>query len=378
MKISQAWPRTLVKLSLVVLSVGLFWLGGLTTGVWAGTLNSVNSFNALIIAALPQGNAVTDPKAILRNALPIENPTVRELQASLEDISNQLRAKRWTSIGGDIKKAKRILETKGDKLVATIPADRLPQAETILANLKTSLDPLQTAAETKDRQQLLTLKAQALDYVGDLEGLMVQGFPFEVPEEYGHLPQLLGRAAVKLTTSKGDITVVLDGYSAPVSAGNFVDLVQRGFYNKLPFTRAEESYVLQAGDPPGKEEGFIDPQTKQYRAIPLEILTENDTKPVYGITLEEAGRYLEHPVLPFSAYGTLALARPNEDANGGSSQFFFLLFEPELTPAGLNLLDGRYAVFGYAVEGSEVLGQLRPGDVIEKAEVISGAENLKA
>jgi len=32
--------------------------------------------------------------------------------------------------------------------------------------------------------------------------------------------------------------------------------------------------------------------------------------------------------------------------NGGSSQFSFL-FEPELTPAGRNLLDGRYSVFGY-------------------------------
>lgn len=372
----RSFSRSLSRLIIVVLGGLLLWglgLGGMSHEAWASSWE-----NSLLIAGLPQGNAVTDGKAILRNALPIDNPTVRELQSNLEDISNQLRGKRWTGIGGDIKKAKRILDTKTDKLLATITTEDQPQAKTYLEQLNQTLDALQTAAEAKDRQQLLPLKAQALDYVGNLEALMVNGFPFQVPAEYQNLPQLLGRATVKLTTSKGNITVVVDGYSAPVTAGNFVDLVKRGFYNQLPFTRAEESYVLQAGDPPGPEDGFIDPKTKQYRAIPLEILTDSDDIPLYGITLEDAGRYLEHPVLPFSAYGTLALARPNDDANGGSSQFFFLLFEPELTPAGLNLLDGRYAVFGYAIEGQEVLGQLRPGDIIEKAEVISGEENLVA
>jgi peptidylprolyl isomerase len=92
--------------------------------------------------------------------------------------------------------------------------------------------------------------------------------------------------------------------------------------------------------------------------------------------LEEAGRYLDLPVLPFSSYGALALARPNEDANGGSSQFFFFLFDSELTPAGANLLDGRYAIFGFVTEGKEVLGQLKAGDKIESMQVVEGLENL--
>jgi peptidylprolyl isomerase len=180
---------------------------------------------------------------------------------------------------------------------------------------------------------------------------------------------------VAIKTSKGDITVVADGYSAPVTAGDFVDLVQRKFYNGLPFTRAEESYVLQVGDPPGPEVGFIDPKTKQYRAIPLEVLVQGDPKPTYGITLEDDGRYLAQPVLPFSAFGTMALARGDEP-NSGSSQFFFFLFEPELTPAGRNLLDGRYSVFGYVTEGADVLRELKPGDTIISATVVDGAENL--
>jgi peptidylprolyl isomerase len=197
-----------------------------------------------------------------------------------------------------------------------------------------------------------------------------------VPEEYSHLPQLKGRATVEMTTTKGSLKAVIDGFSAPVTGGNFIDLVQRGFYDGLEFTRAEDNYVLQTGDPAGPADGFIDPKTKQYRSIPLEILVKGDEAPVYGTTLEEIGRFLDAPVLPFSAFGTLGMARPNTDANGGSSQFFFFLFEPEMTPAGLNLLDGRYAVFGYVVENKELLEQLTAGDRIESIRVISGADNL--
>lgn len=42
-----------------------------------------------------------------------------------------------------------------------------------------------------------------------------------------------------------------------------------------------------------------------------------------------------------------------------SSQIFFLLKESELTPSGANLLDGRYAVFGYAVQGQDSLGVMK-------------------
>jgi cyclophilin family peptidyl-prolyl cis-trans isomerase len=230
----------------------------------------------------------------------------------------------------------------------------------------------------EDKPSTQQARNQLLDLVGDIESLMVKGFPFEVPSEYSHLPQLKGRATVQMETEFGSLTMVVDGYSAPVTAGNFVDLVQRGFYNGLEFTRAEGSYVLQTGDPPGKEEGFIDPKTGKYRNIPLEILLRGYDKPIYGITLEDAGLYREKPILPFSAYGALAMARPEEEPDGGSSQFFFFLFEPELTPAGLNLLDGRYSVFGFVTKGKEVLEKLKRGDKILSAKVIEGAENLQS
>lgn len=328
-------------------------------------------------SSLPAGNAITDGKALLRYALPIDNPQVRNLQKSLEDIATQLRAnRRWGAVNGDISKANRILTDKASDLLASVPDARKADAEAVVAQLKQGVTELQAAAEAKDKQQTSDLRSQLLDLVSQLEEDMVAKFPFEVPTEYSNLPQLKGRATIEFTTAQGTITAVVDGYSAPVTAGNFVDLVQRGFYDGLPFTRAEESYVLQIGDPPGPEVGFIDPATKKYRAVPLEVLVQGDLAPTYGITLEDAGRYKELPVLPFSAFGALAMARPGEDPNGGSSQFFFFLFEPELTPAGLNLLDGRYSVFGYVTEGKDVLEKLKAGDTIESAKVVQGLDNL--
>uniref|UniRef100_A0A832H3W0 peptidylprolyl isomerase n=1 Tax=Oscillatoriales cyanobacterium SpSt-402 TaxID=2282168 RepID=A0A832H3W0_9CYAN len=330
------------------------------------------------ISRLPAGNAITDGKALLRYALPIDNQPVRDLQASLEDISTQLRAqRRWGAISGDIAKANRILTDKSDALLASVPDANKAKAQTLIEQIKQVIPTLQAANEAKDRQQVIEARRDILDLVSQLEESMVASFPYEVPDAYSNLPQLKGRATIEFATNKGNMTAVVDGYSAPVTAGNFVDLVQRGFYNGLPFTRAEESYVLQVGDPPGPEVGFIDPKTKQYRAIPLEVLVKGDTVPTYGITLEDAGRFREQPVLPFSAFGAMALARPGDDPNGGSSQFFFFLFEPELTPAGANLLDGRYSIFGYVTDGKDVLDQLKAGDKIESAKVIQGLENLQ-
>ncbi|AFZ37629.1 peptidyl-prolyl cis-trans isomerase cyclophilin type [Stanieria cyanosphaera PCC 7437] len=325
---------------------------------------------------LAQGDAITDPLAILRYALPIDNDTVRKIQADLEDISNQLRGKRWGTISRDVKDAKNLLNYRREQLLASIPEERQSQASALLEQINTGISKLESELEAKDKNAISETRAEILNQIGQLEALMVTGFPFAIPEEYTNLPQLLGRATVEITTTKGDLTIVVDGYSAPINGGNFVDLVQRGFYDGLNFIRAEDFYVLQAGDPPGEEEGFIDPKTNQYRAIPLEVLVKNDPEPVYGVTLEELGRYLDQPVLPFNAYGAVALARPANDPNGGSSQFFFFKFDTELTPPGYNLMDGRYSVFGYVVKGKEVLEELTADDKIISAKVIDGLDNL--
>lgn len=325
---------------------------------------------------LAQGDPITDPAAILRYALPIDNQQIRIVQKDLEDIANYLRGKRWPQVKNNLKETAFILSLKKEDLTASIPEGQKAKAQTLIQELTEGVSRMQEVVDTKDKKQLLDERKQMLNKVTELEEMMVQGFPFEVPAEYSNLPQLLGRATVDMETTKGSLKIVVDGYSAPVNGGNFVDLVNRGFYNGLQFTRAEDFFVIQAGDPPGKEDGFTDPKTGKYRAIPLEVLVKGDKEPIYGTTLEDAGLYLSPPVLPFSAYGAVALARPGSDPNGGSSQFFFFKFDREVTPPGFNMMDGLYSVFGYVVEGAEVLEKIKPEDKIISAKVSQGIENL--
>jgi len=247
-----------------------------------------------------------------------------------------------------------------------------------VTSITEDVEKLEELTEAQYREQIYLTRAKILDNITELEQAMVTGFPFTVPQEYSYLPQLLGRATVEMTTTQGDIQIVVDGYSAPITGGNFVDLVQRKFYDGLPFIRSEDFFVVQTGDPnpDGKPDGFIDPNTEKYRSIPLEILVRGESEPIYGFTTEDVGMYLAEPVLPFNAYGAVALARPSTDPNGGSSQFFFFKFDTEVTPPGFNLMDGRFAVFGYMTKGKEVLDKITADDKIISAKVISGIENL--
>ncbi len=364
------WYKNLLKTSLLAILLATFFVSG--SLVWG----NVEAMAAPRKSMLAQGDAITDPQAILRYALPIDNDTIRKLQGDLEDIGTQLRGKRWGRIQRDVKNANFLLTSRRGKILASIPEELQSSAETTLKQLTSGVSELQELVKAQDKGEVAEKRLELLDQVGKLEELMVQGFPFAIPEEYANLPQLLGRATVEMETTKGNLSIVIDGYSAPINGGNFVDLVQRGFYDGLDFIRAEDFYILQAGDPPGEDDGFIDPQTGEYRAIPLEVLVQGDEKPVYGITLEELGRYLDQPAIPFNAYGAIALARPAGDPNGGSSQFFFFKFDTEMTPPGYNLMDGRYSVFGYVVAGKEVLEELNAEDKIVSAKVIDGIENL--
>ncbi|KAJ1482222.1 cyclophilin type peptidyl-prolyl cis-trans isomerase/CLD-domain-containing protein [Baffinella frigidus] len=190
------------------------------------------------------------------------------------------------------------------------------------------------------------------------------------------------------------LKMVLDGYTAPITSGRFLNLVEKGFYNNMMVQRSD-GFVIQTGDPNFEQEdlphGLVDDKGA-VTTIPLEVFAEEDVMPTYGVTLEDDGRPLSQPKLPFSVYGTLAMARSEDNANDGSSQlamarsednandgssqFFFLLFDPELTTAGRNLMDGRFATFGYVVDGNRLLSNVEQGDTIISAAITSGKENL--
>jgi peptidylprolyl isomerase len=328
-------------------------------------------------AALPQGNAVTDPTALLRNALPIEQGDLQDLQHRLEATSDDLRAKRWSALAGGVRRSQSLLAARRESILGGFPADQRDRAAALLDTLETQLQDLASAAEGQQRDPFLAARHEALTSIGAAEALLVGPFPFTIPAAYDDLPRLLGRATVRLTTTKGDLIAVVDGYNAPLTAGAFVDLVQRGFYDNLPFNRAEDFYVLQTGDPAGPEDGYVDPKTRVERHVPLEIRVPGQEAPYYNQTFEELGLFKAQPVLPFNAKGTLGWAHSDEQLDDGSSQFFLFLFEPELTPAGLNLIDGRYAAFGYVVDGFDVLEELTADDGIVSAKVLEGADNLR-
>ena len=329
-------------------------------------------------AALPPGNAVKDPTAILRNALPIDQADLQELQHRLESTSDDLRAKRWPALTSTVRRSQTLLSSDRSTILKSLSNADQAQGSALLDQLDEQLQAVAAAAEVSDRDSFLEARRTALSTIGQLEALLVGDFPFEIPAEFADLPRLLGRATVEIETTKGTLMAVVDGYNAPLTAGAFVDLVQKGFYDGLPFTRAEDFYVLQTGDPKGAETGYIDPKTKAERTVPLEIKVPGEAEPFYNATFEDLGQFTAQPVLPFATLGTLGWAHSDHALNDGSSQFFFFLYEAELTPAGLNLVDGRYSAFGYVVDGFDVLEELGIEDGIVNAKVIEGAGNLKA
>jgi peptidylprolyl isomerase len=352
-----------------------WWFKGMAIAI-ACVIISCLSLTAPSMAALPTKSAIKDARVILRNSLPIDSDTLRDVQRTLEQMPRQANLKRWSNLKKDVETIIQTLAQNQAQLVALVNSDRQSLITEHLISLDTSLIPLQEAIAIKDRNSVKALSEKSLDYVGLAEADLVQAFPFEVPIKYAQLPQLKGRALVELSTEKGNAIITVDGYNAPVNAGQFVDLVQKGFYDGLTFTRADENYYLQTGDPDGAADGYLDPETGKYRTVPIEVRLPDQTTPSYGKTFDDQGLSRVLPVLPFAAFGTVAMAHPNDDANAGSSQFFIYLFESDLTPAGLNLLDGNYTVFGYVTEGKETLDKLRLGDKILSARVISGAENL--
>ena len=173
-----------------------------------------------------------------------------------------------------------------------------------------------------------------------------------------------------MSTSRGDITIEVDGDAAPLTAGNFVDLVRRGTYNGTLFHRVVREpvpFVVQGGDPQSSDRSvplsqlgtgsFVDPATGQARLIPLEISFEGEDGPRYGRVSTNPSE-LNKLALRHDR-GAVAMAR-SQAPNSASAQFYIAL-KP------LPELDGRYAVFGRVSEGLEVVDAIRQGDRITKA-----------
>ena len=149
---------------------------------------------------------------------------------------------------------------------------------------------------------------------------------------------------IKFTTNKGVFVAEMFEDKAPLTTKNFIELVEKGFYDGIIFHRVIDGFMIQGGDPTGTGMGG----------------------PGYKIK-DEFGEGLKH-----DDEGILSMA--NAGPNTGGSQFF-------ITLAPTPWLNGHHAIFGKVVEGMDVLRLIgvvptdfrdRPREAVtmEKVEVV--------
>ena len=113
---------------------------------------------------------------------------------------------------------------------------------------------------------------------------------------------------------------------APETVKNFVELIEKGFYDGTIFHRVIEGFMIQGGDPEGTGMGG----------------------PGYSIKGEFSSNGFRND-LKHTA-GVLSMARA-ADPNSAGSQFFIMHQD---SPH----LDGDYAAFGKIIEGMEVVNTI--------------------
>lgn len=149
---------------------------------------------------------------------------------------------------------------------------------------------------------------------------------------------------IKFTTNKGVFVAEMFEDKAPLTTNNFIELVEKGFYDGIFFHRVIDGFMIQGGDPTGTGMGG----------------------PGYKIK-DEFGEGLKH-----DDEGILSMA--NAGPNTGGSQFF-------ITLAPTPWLNGHHAIFGKVVEGMDVVRLIgvvptdfrdRPREAVtmEKVEVV--------
>ncbi|XP_050247439.1 peptidyl-prolyl cis-trans isomerase CYP37, chloroplastic isoform X2 [Quercus robur] len=322
----------------------------------------------------------------LRKAIPA-NTSMKTIQESLEDISYLLRIpqrKPFGTMEGNVKKALKIAVDEKDSILASLPTNLKEKGSTLYASLidgKGGLQALLESIKDKDPDKVSVGLASSLDTVAEIELLQAPGLSFLLPKQYLNYPRLTGRGIVEFTIEKGDgstfspaaggelrktatIQVVVDGYSAPLTAGNFAKLVIDGAYDGAKLNCTDQAVLSDSG---------LD---KNGYNVPLEIMPSGQFEPLYRTTLNVQDGEL--PVLPLSVYGAVAMAHSEVSEDYSSPyQFFFYLYDKRNAGlGGLSFDEGQFSVFGYTIVGKDILPQIKTGDVIRSAKLVEGQDRL--
>lgn len=113
---------------------------------------------------------------------------------------------------------------------------------------------------------------------------------------------------------------------APNTVRNFVDLINRGFYDGLIFHRVIPGFMIQGGCPEGSGMGG----------------------PGYSIKGEFTGNGFKNELK--HSKGVLSMARSMHPDSAGSQFFIMVANSPHL--------DGQYAGFGKVIEGLDVVDEI--------------------
>ena len=136
---------------------------------------------------------------------------------------------------------------------------------------------------------------------------------------------------VTFTMENGDVMKAeLYPEIAPTSVNNFVNLVQKGFYDGLIFHRVIAGFMIQGGCPEGTGMGG----------------------PGYSIKGEFSGNGFKNDLK--HTEGVLSMARSMMPNSAGSQFFVMHKTSPHL--------DGQYAAFGKVIEGMDVVNEIAEVD----------------
>lgn len=185
------------------------------------------------------------------------------------------------------------------------------------------------------------LSAVVLDGVGDTETLDLSQF-FDDPEITG--------STVKITTPLGSFYVETFDTITPVTATNFLDLIQDGRYDDMFIHRSVAGFVLQAG-------GFTFPEGGASDSVAHNGTIVNEFDNWFD---PELGGLNEGD--PVNLRGTLAMAKVGGDPNSATSQWFISVADNQEI---LDPQNGGFTVFAHVLyDGMDVVDQLMQLEIV--------------
>ena len=221
---------------------------------------------------------------------------------------------------------------------ATISINGRNLRQGLIVETEGGCENLTVVANGSDDTQQFTCDVLAVGqhvvHVASSSGAFLARLRFEVPQ-----PQ------VSLTTSKGNITLELDPAAAPLTARNFLNYVNNGFYRNVIFHRVIAGSLVQAGS------YITGPVVKPATAASIKLESNNGLK---------------------NLRGTIGAARTS-DPDSATSQWYLNVADN----AGFDYLDEAspgYAVFGKILTGLDTMDAISVVETREHA--ATGLTNL--